>query len=401
MHAVVVAARVVVVVVTKRFHFLALTLCLLSSAALEAAVLPEDRADVLSHSYEGGGMDITGPSVLVRKGDDKSFSVFANYYVDNISSASIDVQSSGASTYKEERTEQSVGLDYLYGKSIMSLSYTNSEELDYVANSYHFGLSMDMFGDLTTVSMGVSRGQDEVYKSTKVDGVKQRDPDFKKDVDRRHYRLGLSQILTKNMILALNFETITDEGYLNNPYRSVRYKNGPDSTNSEAEKYPATRTSNAASGKIKYFLPWRAAVHAEGRIYADDWGIRARDSKLGLTQPIGEHWIAELRYRFYSQTKADFYNDLFEAPSTDELDFRARDKELSSFYSKTIGLGLSYEFAKSGWGFVDKASVNLVYDRVEFTYEDFRDIRVSGTIGQEPFYQFSANILQLFVSMWY
>ena len=32
-----------------------------------AAVLPDDRADIFYSDYKGGGMDITGESVLVRK----------------------------------------------------------------------------------------------------------------------------------------------------------------------------------------------------------------------------------------------------------------------------------------------------------------------------------------------
>src|SRR5690606_13330154 len=32
-----------------------------------AAVLPDDRADVLYHRYDGGGVTIDGPSLLVRK----------------------------------------------------------------------------------------------------------------------------------------------------------------------------------------------------------------------------------------------------------------------------------------------------------------------------------------------
>ena len=56
-----------------------------------AGVLPDDRADVLYHLYDGGGVEIDGPSVLVRKKVGKSLSFVGNYYVDMISSASIDV----------------------------------------------------------------------------------------------------------------------------------------------------------------------------------------------------------------------------------------------------------------------------------------------------------------------
>ena len=81
-----------------------------------AAVLPEDRADLLYHRYEGGGVKIDGPSLLVRKKFAEKYSVSANYYVDMVSSASIDVLTT-ASPYKEERKQESLGVTYLRGKS--------------------------------------------------------------------------------------------------------------------------------------------------------------------------------------------------------------------------------------------------------------------------------------------
>jgi hypothetical protein len=35
--------------------------------AATAGVLPDDRTDILYHQYEGGGVTIDGPSILVRK----------------------------------------------------------------------------------------------------------------------------------------------------------------------------------------------------------------------------------------------------------------------------------------------------------------------------------------------
>ena len=74
----------------------ALLLLMLARSGV-AGVLPEDRADVLLHSYDGGGVTIQGPSLLVRKQFAQKFSVSANYYVDKVSSASIDVTMSAAS----------------------------------------------------------------------------------------------------------------------------------------------------------------------------------------------------------------------------------------------------------------------------------------------------------------
>jgi hypothetical protein len=374
-------------------------LCLsLVTGQVGAAVLPDDRADALYHSYEGGGVEISGPSLLVLKKFGQNVAVTGNYYVDSVSSASIDVETvfiNGASPYSEERTEYSGTIDYLHGNSVMSLSYANSSESDYEANTASFGMSMDMFGNMTTVTMGYAYGWDDVGKN--------RDPLFEeKDIRRHSYRIGLSQVITKDMITELDYEGITDEGFLNNPYRNVRYVDSSAAVgyNSQAEKYPNTRTSSAVTLRSKYYLPWRAALLGEYRFFADTWGIDAHTVKFGYTHPLAGGWLLEGSVRHYTQTAADFYSDLF--PFFDAQNFLARDKELSTFTSNTLGVKVSYDFIKNGWRSIDRGSLNLAYDLIWFDYDDFRDARVTGvTPGTEPLYNFTAGVLQLYVSIWF
>ena len=361
--------------------------------AAVAGVLPEDRADVLLHSYDGGGVTIQGPSLLVRKQFAQKFSVSANHYIDRVSSASIDVVTT-ASPYNEERTQQSVGFDYLHDRWMMNVGFTNSEENDYTAETFSFGVSQDIFGDLTTVSLGYSLGNDVVGRRG--------DATFREDVERQHYRLGLSQILTKNLLLGLSFESITDEGFLNNPYRQVRYVDTttPQGYSYEREVYPRTRTSDAGALRLRYYMPYRAAVHAEYRKYSDTWAINADTFEIGYTHPIDAGWTIEGKFRSYSQTKADFYDDLF--PRSRFQNFMARDKELSTFSSQTIRLGASYDIVRGGWKFIERGTLNVIVDHMMFDYEDFRDLRVTGGVaGSEPFYSFDANVIQLFASFWF
>lgn len=383
--------QVVDVVVTRQFVYPVLSLFCLLVANSYAAILPADRADALYHAYEGGGVEVNGPSILVRKSIGDSFSLSGNYYVDNVTSASIDVVTTGASEYTEERNETSLSVDYLREKIIMSAGYTSSVESDYDAKTAFFSISQDMFGDLTNVSLSYSHG-DNIVRSNSV-------PDFEDYANTRSYRVGLSQVITKNMLLGAVFETMADEGYLNNPYRTVRIAGGI----SEPEVYPRTRTSNAGSIRLRYYLPYRAAVYAGFRKFADSWGINATDYEIGYTQPMWEKWLFDIKYRTYSQNSANFYSDLF--PDTSQ-NFKARDKELSTFDSQTIGLEVSYDFINKGWGFIDKASANLAYDVIFFDYKDFRDARFSqngGTyaIGEEPLYNFTANVIRLYLSVWY
>ena len=199
---------------TLRLGITIFALLLALPGAVLAGVLPDDRGDALYHHYTGGGVDITGPSVLIRKKAGKSLSFVGNWYVDHVSSASIDVITT-ASPYTEERTQWSLGMDYLRGNTTMRFNYVSSEESDFDATTYAFSVSEDMFGDLTTLTLSYAFGEDVVGRSD--------DPTFERDNTRQHYGISLTQILTRNMIATFNFETITDEGFLNNPYRSVRY----------------------------------------------------------------------------------------------------------------------------------------------------------------------------------
>jgi Protein of unknown function (DUF3570) len=375
-----------------RSAILAVVLLALARAGV-AGVLPEDRIDVLMHQYDGGGVTIQGPSVLVRKQFAQKFSASANYYVDRVSSASIDVITT-ASPYKEERTQKSLGLDYLHDRWTLSLGVINSVENDYTANTFSVGISQDVFGDLTTISLGYSLGNDEVRRRG--------DATFRDTVRRQDYRLGVSQILTKNLLLGFSFESITDEGFLNNPYRQVRYLDttSPLGYSYEREIYPRTHTSDAAALRMRYYLPYRAALSAEYREYHDTWNVKASTFELGYTHPLENGWTFEGKLRSYSQTKADFYSDLF--PRLDYQNFIARDKELSTFSSQSLRLGATYDIVKGGWKFIDKGTLNVVLDHLMFNYDDFRDLRdVAVTPGTEPFYSFDADVLQVFVSFWF
>jgi hypothetical protein len=361
-------------------------LALLALAPLATAgVLPEDRADVLYHRYDGGGVVVQGPSLLVRKKFKDKVSVVANYYQDMISSASIDVLST-ASKYSEKRTQTSLGVDYLRGKSTYTLGVIRSNESDYLANTAYFNIAQDMFGDLTTVSFGFRRGSNDIYRNVKIAGVKQNDPNFQAKMDSRAYSAGLTQVITRNL----------------SPYRSVRYVSpGGTGFRFDTEIYPKTHTSNAASARLRYFLPWRAAIDGQYRFYTDSWGIKSDTVQLEYTHPAWHNWVFDARYRFYKQNAANFFSDLF--PRRNALNFQARDRELAAFKDNTVGFTATYEFKIRRAPWLQKSSVNLSVDHLMINYENYRDITKSTptTVGAEPLYKLNANIFQLFLSAWF
>jgi hypothetical protein len=375
---------------------LTLLLVLAVPVAGTAAVLPEERMDALYHFYSGDNVEIDGPSLLVRKNVGESISLSASYYVDTVSSASVDVVTT-ASPYSEERKQWGTGVDYLHGDTTLSVGFSNSEENDYTADTLNFGISQEVFGGLTTISIGYGSGDDEVRRRGTTGGSVSFDPVG--SVEKKSYRLGLSQVLTRNWLMGFSFETMADEGFLNNPYRSVRYVDGS-SVAFQPERYPRTRASNAAALRSRYYLPWRAAFGAEYRFFTDDWGIDAHTIELGYTHPL-ERLTFDFRYRVYTQSSADFYSDLF--PFRDAQNFLARDKELASFQSHGPHVGMTYQlFDRTTDERQLKGTVSVFYDYLLFNYDDFRDTRVTGVDpGTEPFFSFEASVVQAFFSIWF
>ncbi|MDH5455451.1 MAG: DUF3570 domain-containing protein [Gammaproteobacteria bacterium] len=367
---------------------------LLAFGVVHAGVLPDDRADVLYHLYDGGGVTIDGPSVLVRKKAGKSLSFVGNYYVDMVSSASIDVITT-ASPYTEERKQWSLGMDYLHGNTTMRVNYTSSVESDFDGETVSFSVSQDMFGDLTTLTLSYALGDDLVRMST--------DTTFEEPLDRQIYGVGITQILTKNLISSLNVETVTEEGYLNNPYRSVRYFDAATGGyDFERELYPNTRTSNAVGLRMRYFLPYRAAVEGEYRFFTDTWDIEGHTVSLSYIHPWKDFTFTG-KLRYHDQTGAHFYRDLFPGPQA--TNFRGRDKELSPLTSYTFKLQAAYEFLNDDgndtFGFIKRAKVTASLNMLSVDYHDFSDLTAQEVIGNEPLYQLDANIFQFYFSFFY
>ena len=368
-----------------------------------AAVLPDDRADIFYSDYKGGGMNITGKSVLVRKKFSEQFAVEGNYFVDTVSGASVDVLSQ-ASVIKDERKQKSLSLEYIRDKTLYNLSYTNSAERDYISNTTHFGLSQDMFGDLTTVTLGFTDSRNRVGENN---GTA-----FKPIIawlghnESRSFQAGVSQVVTKNLIAGITLEVITDQGFLANPYRSIRYLSPgePLGYGLGSQVYPNTHTSTATEARVKYYLPYRAAAGLSYRYYDDTWGVRAHTVEVNYTQPVAKDWILDGRVRFYTQNQATFYSDLF--PFAGSQNFEARDQNLAASTNETIGLKATYAFLPDGWQIFKRGTVSGDVSRIRFRYQDFRDIRDYGIAngyepGAEPLYHFDATIYQVFLSMFF
>lgn len=346
---------------------------LLASGHAAAADLPEDRADAMYHSYTGGGVTATGPALLVRKSIDDAFSLSASYYVDAVSNASIDVVTT-ASPYHERRTERAAGLDYVYRDALISVAASNSKEPDYTANSASLDVAQDVFGGMTTVNLGYSRGWDTVGKR----GY----PTFSDSANHWQYRAGLTQILSPRWLASANLEVVSDEGYLGSPYRAARVFGA-----AVPESDPRTRSSRALAVRAVGSIGADSSVRASYRFFWDTWDIRAHTVELGYSRYLQQQrWLVDGYLRYYKQSHATFYSNNF----TTELTYMSRNRQLSTFDSVGLGVKGTYSALKIPARYEIK--LNGALERLRFQYSDFTDIRTGKN------YAFDATVLELYVS---
>ncbi|AKJ29230.1 hypothetical protein AAW51_2539 [Caldimonas brevitalea] len=360
--------------VVTRAHVAGLVGGVLAGGAAHAVNLPEDRAEALFHVYDGGGVKATGPALLVRKSMADRVSLSASYYVDAVSNASIDVITT-ASPFDERRTEYGLGADYVYQDSLITLSTSHSKEPDYVADGASLDLSQDVFGGMTTVSLGFSRGSDKVGRS---------DTGFFDSARHWRYRLGVTQILTPRWVASANFEMVSDSGYLGSPYRSARVFGA-----AVPERNPRTRSSRAVKFRTVGAIGTAGAVHAEYRYFWDTWDIQAHTAEVGYSRYFGEAWLGDAYLRYHTQSNALFYSDNARTETT----YISRNRQLSSFNSIGLGGKVSRRLAKVPGEYEIKA--HATYEFKRFKYSDFTDVRTGAP------YAFNANVFQIYVSATY
>jgi hypothetical protein len=344
---------------------------LAGGAAHAAPNLPEDRGDLMYHVYEGDGLKAYGPALLVRKKVNDSLSLSGSYYVDMVSNASIDVVTT-ASPYKETRNEYILGFDYIVRDATISVSTSHSKEPDYIADATSVDISQEVFGGMTTLSLGFTRAHDDVGR--KGEG-------FIDTAKHWRYRLGATQILSPTWLASLNFEAVADDGYLGNPYRAARAFN-----TTVPERNPRTRSSRAVKVQAIGEVVQGNVVRFGYRYFMDNWDIKAHTLDLGYSRQFGDSWLVDWYGRYYTQSKALFYSD----NATTDTTYLSRNRQLSTFKSNSLGTKAAYTVKRVPGSYEIK--LNAAYELIQFKFADFTDIR-----DGKP-YEHNAHVLQLFVT---
>lgn len=194
------------------------------------------------------------------------------------------------------------------------------------------------------------------------------------DTGRNSYSVGLgfSQILTKNIQGSLSLDVIQQEGLLSTPFQRVYFADIENSfidnfhLAEAIEQLPDSRFKIAIGGRLNWYLNEKISLRTFYRYYFDDWGITSHSASIEVPIKLSSKFTIYPSYRFYNQTKADYFRPYETALSTET--YYTSDYDLSQYSANQFGLGVSYTdiFAKTRlWNYGIK-SIDLrffQYDR--------------------------------------
>lgn len=207
-----------------------------------------------------------------------------------------------------------------------TVGYYLSSESDYFAQLVRGGYNRDFFDRNFNLAVGGSYGWD------KIDPLLDDDTQGASD-SRTTWNLNAvaSQILSPTAILRVGADVSLVNGLQHNPYRNVYAGGGP-----VPEVHPDQRIRSAVFLRLSKYIMNRSSLQGHYVAYRDDWGLNSHSLEARLNQYITESVLVRYRYRFYTQTAADFYREEYQDPGGID-GYRTSDYRLENFNAHLFG----------------------------------------------------------------
>ena len=199
----------------------------------------------------------------------------------------------------EERYAGNVELICQLGPLTLTPQFAISQESDYDSIGLSLNAALALNEKNTTLRAGIAHSGDRVLdaQSTRV----------WQDKESWDVLVGVSQLLSPKTILALDFTYGTTDGYLNDPYKYIRFE-GYFFPTFQHETRPDFRDNEIAMVTLtQFFDPLNASAELSYRFYHDSFDVNAHTATVAWYQKIGHHVILAPVFRYYRQTAANFY----------------------------------------------------------------------------------------------
>lgn len=280
----------------------------------------------------------------------------ANYLVDVITSASIAAGRSEDVLRDEFRHEfrggTGIALETPVGPLQLDLTGRYSTENDYESMSATADAALALHDKNTVLRLSLSRLFDEIRSNS--------DTTFAATLKSWAASASWEQVVNPWMVFTLGYQFGHQHGYVGNPYRFAQREAAP-----ERERPPRKRVRHGLSARLATFVPTvDIAVHLMYRAYLDSWDMQAQAPEIRIYREFGEWLLLRLRYRYYSQNRAEFYRDTYTRDWTGPL---TSDPKLAALTSHTLGMRIELStpfLSRTILDFAEDSVIYLQLDRV-------------------------------------
>ncbi|HEX9163789.1 MAG TPA: DUF3570 domain-containing protein [Thermoanaerobaculia bacterium] len=163
--------------------------------------------------------------------------------------------------------------------------------------------------------------------------------------------IGVSRVMSRRWMLAVNASESHENGYLTEPYKLVSVLNPTSGVplTSLTEKRPSTRTRSSVMGSSVYHFT-QDLLYSSYRYYWDTWGIRSHTLDLKYRHQFDDTTYLEPLLRFYTQSAANFYTGGL-LQGNPLPDFASSDYRLGALNTITVGgtYGLRWNDFPGDW----------------------------------------------------
>jgi hypothetical protein len=268
-----------------------------------------------------------------------------------------------------------------------------SKEYDYTHVGLNARLARDFNQRNTTVSAGIAVARDDIdaeggtpiplSQMLDIGDLSNRTGPESKDIF--DVVLGVTQVISRNTLLQLNYSYSSASGYLTDPFKIISVVDG---VTGEVVPRPATpgvagpshqylfesrpdeRIKHSFYAQTKHYMNGKV-LDASYRYMTDDWEIDSHTLDLRLRWPLGNERYLEPHVRYYTQTEADFYTpSLVDGQALPA--YASNDYRLGNFDGITAGV-------KYGWKTRNNHDLSI---RLEL-YQQRGDIPADLLIGNQ------------------
>ncbi len=135
--------------------------------------------------------------------------------------------------------------------------------------------------------------------------------------------IGVAQVINAQSVFQTSLNYAYSDGFLTDPYKSV-------------DQRPDSRSAIAWNSRYRHFIgSLDAAVHADYRLYLDDWDMVSHTLGFEWHQNVDPNLRLIPSFRYYSQSQADFYKPI-DVPGL--AGDKSSDYRLSPFGAVTFGI---------------------------------------------------------------